>query len=357
MGLETATFISQLDKANPLDSDAVGQGDDHLRMIKDVLKTNFSGINGSGTTAVTASAAELNLLDGVTTLAPEGTAVLSTGETGATKFLREDGDNSSSWQVPTDTNTTYTAGDGLDLSGTTFSTDLKSNGGLEISTTELSVAQGISQYDVAQFTTGVVDDDFLRVAGTAVEGRSASEVKSDIGLGSVEDTALSTWAGTTNVTTLGTIASGTWNGTDVAIADGGTGSGTASGARTNLGVAIGSDVQAYDADTAKLDADQAWTGSQRATAVTDNDGSYDMNLGQNFITTPSGATAITFTNITNGQSGFIKLINSGGETISLHANSKGDANLATTVTTAGTYLLSYFSDGTDVWLTNSAIYA
>ena len=30
--------------------------------------------------------------------------------------------------------TTYTAGDGLDLSGTTFSTDLKANGGLVIGT-------------------------------------------------------------------------------------------------------------------------------------------------------------------------------------------------------------------------------
>ena len=116
----------------------------------------------------------------------------------------------------TDTDTTYTAGDGLDLSGTTFSTDLMSNGGLEITGTELSVAAGISQYDVAQFTASVVDDDFLRIDGTAVEGRSASEVKSDIGLGNVENTALSTWAGSTNITTLGTIATGTWQGTDIA---------------------------------------------------------------------------------------------------------------------------------------------
>jgi len=164
-------------------------------------------------------------------------------------------------------------------------------------------------------------------------------------------------ASQTQITAVGTITTGVWNGTDVAVADGGTGSGTASGARTNLGVAIGSDVQAFDADTAKTDTDQAWTGSQRATAVTDNDGSYDMDAGQNFITTPSGAITITFTNITDGQSGFIKLINSGGETISLHTNSKGDANIASTVSTTGTYLLSYFSDGTDVWLTNSAIYA
>jgi hypothetical protein len=116
----------------------------------------------------------------------------------------------------TDTNTTYTAGDGLDLTGTTFSTDLLTNGGLEIQSGELSVAQGIAQFDVAQYSSGVADDDFLRIDGDAVEGRSASEVKSDIGLGNVENTALSTWAGTTNITTLGTIATGVWNGTDIA---------------------------------------------------------------------------------------------------------------------------------------------
>lgn len=41
---------------------------------------------------------------------------------------------------------------------------------------------------------------------------------SDVGLGSVENTALSTWAGTANVTTLGTIGTGTWNATNIADA-------------------------------------------------------------------------------------------------------------------------------------------
>jgi len=175
MGLETATYISQLVSTNPTSSDPVSQGDDHLQLIKSVLQAQFTTL---GAAAVTTTAAELNLLDGVTTLAPEGTAVLSTGEIVTTKFLRTDGDGTSSWQIPA--GTTYTAGDGLDLTGTAFSTDLKANGGLEIDTTELAVAQGISQYDVAQFAAGVVDDDFLRISTTSVEGRSASEVLSDI---------------------------------------------------------------------------------------------------------------------------------------------------------------------------------
>ena len=42
-------------------------------------------------------------------------------------------------------------------------------------------SSGISSGNVATFTSGVVDNDFLRVDGTSIEGRSASQVLSDIG--------------------------------------------------------------------------------------------------------------------------------------------------------------------------------
>ena len=106
-----------------------------------------------------------------------------------------------------------------------------------------------------------------------------------------------------------------------------------------------------------IEGDYSWTGSQRGTIVTDNDGSFDMNGGNNFKCTPSGNFTLTFTNITSGQSGFILLVNTGGHTVSAAATTKVDANALATISTAGTYLVSYFADSTNVYLTNSAVYA
>lgn len=41
MGLEVATFVEDFNTSNPLSSDPVSQGDDHLRLIKTVLETTF----------------------------------------------------------------------------------------------------------------------------------------------------------------------------------------------------------------------------------------------------------------------------------------------------------------------------
>lgn len=117
------------------------------------------------------------------------------------------------------------------------------------------------------------------------------------------------------------------------------------------GLIIGTDVQAYDADTAKTDVAQTFTISQRGTVTTDNDGSFDMNATNNFKCTPTGSITLTFTNITAGQSGFILLVNGSNYTVSAHANTKVVSGTLTTISATGTYLLSYFSDGTNVYVT------
>lgn len=60
-----------------------------------------------------------------------------------------------------------------------------------------------------------------------------------------------------SLTSVGTIATGTWQGTAVAVAYGGTGATTTANARTNLGLAIGTDVQAYSAQLTALAANTA----------------------------------------------------------------------------------------------------
>jgi len=63
MGVETATYISELSATNPLATDAISQGDDQIRLVKSVLQSQFTSL---GAAAVTGTAAELNLIDGYT---------------------------------------------------------------------------------------------------------------------------------------------------------------------------------------------------------------------------------------------------------------------------------------------------
>ena len=51
------------------------------------------------------------------------------------------------------------------------------------------------------------DNDYAKLTASGIEGRSYSEVKTDLSLDNVENTALSTWAGTSNITTVGTLGS------------------------------------------------------------------------------------------------------------------------------------------------------
>lgn len=97
----------------------------------------------------------------------------------------------------------------------------------------------------------------------------------------------------TNVTAAGAHMSG---GTDVPVTDGGTGASTASGARTALGVAIGSDVQAYSATLSDIkDEDDMVSDSDEALATQQSIKAYvDANAGGGGDSTfPIGAPAIS----------------------------------------------------------------
>ena len=63
MPVETATYISQLSATNPLGTDPISEGDDQIQLVKSVLQAQFTSL---GAAAVTATAAEVNLIDGYT---------------------------------------------------------------------------------------------------------------------------------------------------------------------------------------------------------------------------------------------------------------------------------------------------
>jgi hypothetical protein len=59
MTVESATFISQLSASNPAAGDNISEGDDHIRLIKTVLQSQFPNL---GAVAATATSAQLNKL-------------------------------------------------------------------------------------------------------------------------------------------------------------------------------------------------------------------------------------------------------------------------------------------------------
>ncbi len=97
---------------------------------------------------------------------------------------------------------------------------------------------------------------FFQVANNLSEGVSAT-IRTNIGLGNVENTALSTWAGSTNLTTVGTITTGTWNGTAIANAN--------LANSTISGIALGSNLANLTATNTTLTFSGTYNGSTART--------------------------------------------------------------------------------------------
>jgi hypothetical protein len=85
LAIESASFISDLNSSNPPGSDPVGQADDHIRLLKSVLKSTFPNLTG----AVTSTQSQLNgalvptgcilMWSGATTSVPTGWALCDGG--------------------------------------------------------------------------------------------------------------------------------------------------------------------------------------------------------------------------------------------------------------------------------------
>lgn len=73
---------------------------------------------------------------------------------------------------------------------------------------------GIADGNAVDIDSGatIAADDYAKFTATGLVGQTYAQVKTDLSLNSVENTAISSWAGTESVTTLGTIGTGKWEG-------------------------------------------------------------------------------------------------------------------------------------------------
>ena len=184
------------------DTDLMTVADGVLTVAGEVSMTTLD----IGGTNVTSTAAELNILDGVTATATElnysdtGAAV---GTVVASKVVTADANK----DVASFRNITLTGeldAGSLDVSGDadidgTLEADAMTLNGTAI-TTVATLSTGISNGNLPVFTSGAADNDFLRIDGTSIEGRSASEVLSDISAAPA--------AGDSNIVTTGALNSG-----------------------------------------------------------------------------------------------------------------------------------------------------
>ena len=235
----------------------------------------------------------------------EGSAVASTGEGGGTKFLREDGDNTCSWQTPSgsgdvskvgtpaDSQVGVWTGDGtiegtanftydesnLQLTGDIGSTGTKITkgwftdlvvtnaiaGGVtgNAGTATAAAAQAITDNAIATVDDAdAADNDYAKFTASGLEGRSYAEVVDDIG---------------SSIDTVGTIGTGVWEGTAInaTYLDGQSGTNTGDEVAADLTtagvieIATGTETNTGTDATRAVSPDglEDWTGSAQVVTV------------------------------------------------------------------------------------------
>jgi hypothetical protein len=150
-------------------------------------------------------------------------------------------------------------------------------------------------------------------------------------------TALGSGVTGSSLTSVGTITSGTWNGTAIAIASGGTGATDAGAARTALGLAIGTDVQAYNATLAAV-AGGTYAGDDSITTV----GTISAGTWQGTAIASTYGGALRYNTSATWTAGEAKTVthNLGTKAVVVSVYDSGDAEVFCDVVTATTNTLT-----------------
>jgi len=163
-----------------------------------------SGITTSTTRTVTMPDKDLTLID-------EGADLKSTGESGGTKYLREDGDNSCSWQTAPVTSVSGATGAVAD--GDIDHDQLANFASNEHYTQANITATGTIASGTWNGTS--IGTAYTDAKVTSVSGSTGAVADGDIDHDQLANFASNEHFTQANITATGTIASGTWQGTAV----------------------------------------------------------------------------------------------------------------------------------------------
>ena len=155
MALESGTYVKDLVSTNPPGTDAISQGDDHIRLVKSVLKNSFpSNSNAPIVPDISGNANKFMTVNSgatATEWANIGASDLGSGTADATKYLRGD----LSWQaLPSSAFSSYAIVADRKSSGTAGGTFTAGGWRQRDLNTEVADPDGIVTVSSNQFTLG-----------------------------------------------------------------------------------------------------------------------------------------------------------------------------------------------------------